>query len=218
MTSIKKSPAFVTFTGVDRVDLIPGMQALAARYPVEWGVLFQDAREGQPRFPTGDVRQAIRCSGLRLSAHVCGEAARAIVAGQSPELDLAGFSRIQINHGFLGSSDIEIRNSHTYAARYGMRAALQCQGDFPSDTRVDWLYDLSFGTGVQPKIWPQLDADHPLCGYSGGFSSANIAALLEAFPVASQVAYWIDMESGVRTDDQFDLEKCAAICQQVFDR
>jgi hypothetical protein len=28
--------------------------------------------------------------------------------------------------------------------------------------------------------------------------------------------YWIDMESGVRTDDRFDIEKCRAVCEAVF--
>jgi hypothetical protein len=29
--------------------------------------------------------------------------------------------------------------------------------------------------------------------------------------------YWIDMESGVRTDDRFDLDKCELVLMQVFD-
>ncbi|SFI38060.1 phosphoribosylanthranilate isomerase [Collimonas sp. OK307] len=218
MLPTRHTPAFITFTGVDRVELIPGMQALAARYPIEWGVLIESDREGQSRFPATDVRRAIQCAGLRLSVHICGHEAREIAAGKTPPLDLSGFARMQINHSFNGSSKAEIQNCHTFAARHGMRAALQCQHDFPSDSQVDWLYDVSFGTGVQPKIWPQINIDHPLCGYSGGFSADNLASIVPTFPVHPGVVYWIDMESGVRTDDTFDLDKCAAICQQVFDR
>jgi hypothetical protein len=34
--------------------------------------------------------------------------------------------------------------------------------------------------------------------------------------VASTGPYWIDMESGVRTDDRFDLGKCRAVCDAVY--
>ena len=29
--------------------------------------------------------------------------------------------------------------------------------------------------------------------------------------------YWIDMESGVRTEDRFDLDKCELVLMQVYD-
>src|ERR1700732_2418570 len=88
-------PAFVTFTGVDRADLLPGMQALSKRFPIEWGVLIDPDQENRPLYPGRKERQRIQPSALRLSAHVCGAAAKAIVEGDDPELDLAGFSRVQ---------------------------------------------------------------------------------------------------------------------------
>jgi len=209
-------PAFVTFTGVDHADLIPGMQALSARYPVEWGVLVDAEKEGTALFPVAATRQAMQRAGVRLSAHICGEAARDIVEGHVSDLVLDGYARAQINHGRSGSTESEIHFSQLFAARNGLRAALQCQGDFPDDGRVDWLYDVSFGTGVRPATWPPVGNDRSFCGISGGLGPDNIGAVLSRLTVAPGAVYWIDMESGVRTGARFDLEKCAAVCRLVF--
>jgi len=216
MTSDILQPAFITFTGVDEVDLIPGMQAISAKYPVEWGVLMDVAQEGTPLFPVAQVRQAFQKTALRLSAHVCGTAARAIVEGRDVELDLGGFARLQVNHGRAGSTESEIQHSYLFGVRQGVRPALQCQGDFPADARVDWLYDVSFGEGVRPKTWPNVDGTSPFCGFSGGLNPANVGAMLSKLCIASGAVFWIDMESGVRTNNRFDLAKCEAICEIVY--
>jgi hypothetical protein len=216
MAPHRTPPAFVTFTGVDHADLLPGMQALSKRFPIEWGVLIDPGQEGRTLYPGREHRQSIQASALRLSAHVCGAAARSIVEGHDPEVDLAGFSRLQVNHSRNGSSELEIRNCCAFGARLGMRIALQCQGRFPADDRVDWLYDVSFGTGKRPTTWPPIAPGGSLCGYSGGLGPSTLAELLPQFPVAPGAAFWIDMESGVRTAGRFDLEKCATVCELVF--
>jgi hypothetical protein len=216
MTNFYTAPQYITFTGIDRADLLPGMLDLAERYPVEWGVLVDQAQEGAPLFPDAEVRRVLQAAPLRLSAHLCGLAARAVVDGGTVGLDLAGFARVQVNHGRAGSTERDIANSARFGARHGVRVALQCQGDFPRDGRVDWLYDVSFGTGVRPAAWPAIAEDQLFCGYSGGLNPATVRATLDALPVAPGAAYWIDMESGVRTGNRFDLAKCEAVCHAVF--
>lgn len=210
-------PVFVTFTGADRTDLVPGMQALSARYPIEWGVLIDPLREGIPRFPAPFVRRAMQCAGLRLSAHVCGIAARAIAEGHDTRLDFGGFSRVQINHGNAGSTESEIRNCHLFGMRHGVRPILQCQGSFPADDRMDWLYDVSFGKGVRPSTWPALVRQPPFCGYSGGLGPATVRDTLAGIRIVPGASYWIDIESGVTTENSFDLSKCEAICRALFE-
>jgi hypothetical protein len=34
--------------------------------------------------------------------------------------------------------------------------------------------------------------------------------------IASTGRYWLDMESGVRTDDWLDLDKCESVCRSLF--
>ena len=210
-----RKPAFITFTGVDRAELIPGMIELAAKYPIEWGVLLDPAQEDKMLFPEEDERRNLLSSLLRFSAHVCGEPAQDIANGRESELDLKGFSRLQLNHSRKGSSEREISNAYSFCIRHGLRLALQCQGDFPQDTRADWLFDVSFGTGIKVTKWPVVHHDHPLCGFSGGLSPATIKESLAMF--RAQTDYWIDMESGVRTSGLMDLEKCERICRLVYD-
>lgn len=39
---------------------------------------------------------------------------------------------------------------------------------------------------------------------------------LAKLDIAPGAAYWIDMESGVRTQGRFDLAKCEAVCRAVY--
>ena len=209
-------PSFVTFTGVDERTSIAALQGLSGRYPIEWGVLLHPHPPG-PLFPNADTIEKLRGAGLRLSAHVCDNFARDIAAGEKPRLNLAGFSRVQVNHGRNGATEEVIANVQAYAASQGLRAALQCSGAFPADGRVDWLYDVSFGEGVKPSAFPVLSQSFPLCGFAGGLGPDNVREVLsEQLAVATGVPFWIDMESGVRTGAYLEVDKCQAVCVEVF--
>ncbi|MDE0452650.1 MAG: phosphoribosylanthranilate isomerase [Gammaproteobacteria bacterium] len=209
-------PAFVTFTGVDDPGTVNDLRALSDRYPIEWGVLV-DPDRNIPPFADSPLIRCLRHAGIRLSAHLCGTLAAAVVKGRPPQFEVAGFSRVQINHGLGTATAAMIDRVGRYAACHGLRAALQCSGAFPLDGRVDWLYDISFGTGVQPGWFPPVDRAHPFCGVSGGIGPDNIVELLSSrLSIAADVPFWIDMESGVRTDGKLDLDKCAAVCAAIY--
>ena len=212
-------PVFIAFTGVDRADLLPGLRRLAKRYPIEWGVLVDPAQEDKPLFPDAETRSALLAANdLRWAVHVCGAAARAIVddpltAPPPP----AGVQRIQVNHGFQGSDAVQVAAARDHGRRLGVRTVLQCQGDFPAEAGVDWLFDVSFGTGVRPEHWPAPPAsDGPFGGYSGGIGPDTVGDILARIAAPDGALYWIDMESGVRTDGAFDLAKCEAVCRAVY--
>jgi hypothetical protein len=211
-------PAFIAFTGVDRLDVSDALIALSARYPIEWGILVDDARSGEALFPDARTRARLLRSGpLRWAAHVCGAQAKAIAdTGQLGQLNLAGFQRVQVNHSFSGSDEAHVANSSTFARRCGMRPVLQCSGTFPADARVDWLFDTSFGKGTRPAAWPALPASGPFCGFSGGLNPGNVREILEKVAAAAGALYWIDMESGVRSDGWLDVAKCEAVCRAVY--
>jgi len=209
-------PRFIAFTGVDDPALADGLVALSARYPIEWGILVDDDRADEQLFPArADRERLVTLRGLRWAAHVCGAQARAIADDPAAAtIDLTGFARMQVNHGFGGSTKTQVGNVVAFAERRRIRALLQCQGDFPDDTRLDWLFDVSFGTGIRPDRWP-APSTH-FCGYSGGIGPANAAEVVTAIAAPVDGDYWIDMESGVRTDGRFDLDKCAAVCRAVY--
>ncbi len=211
-------PTFIAFTGVDSPECLPGMQELSRHYPIEWGVLVDDAKEDDILFANADVRaRLLEAPGLRYAAHVCGEQAGFIAnAPEKASLNLAGFQRLQVNHGFSGSSAEQVENCIRFGRAQTVRTMLQTLVDFPDDCRLDWLYDTSFGTGKSPDRWPTLPQNGPLCGYSGGIKPENVADILSAIDAPEGSQYFIDMESGVRTNGRFDLEKCEAVCKAVF--
>jgi hypothetical protein len=215
---VPQSPAFIAFTGVDKVELLADLKALSRRYPIEWGVLVDDAQAESPLFPDAHARrELLKAEGLRWAAHVCGtEAGKIANAPETVEVDLSGFQRVQVNHSFAGSTAEQVRNTWRFGRRLGVRAMLQCIADFPEDARLDWLFDTSFGKGTTPKAWPRLPKDGPFCGYSGGITPGNAADVVASIGASAGDLYWIDMESGIRTDGWLDLNKCEAVCRAVY--
>ncbi len=214
-------PAYITFTGADDAAYCKGMAELSARYPIEWGILVDPDKNGVPLFPTAQHIDRIRKLGVRLCAHICGSLAANIAGGCKPTAHLAGFSRIQVNHGRDGADTDTVAAVSEFASTHGVRGVLQCRGPkFPENqTQVDWLYDVSFGEGVRPTTFPAITTSHPFCGISGGIGPQNVLETLDqVISVDPQGLFWIDMESGVRRDGVFDLSLCEMVCTQVYGR
>lgn len=214
-------PAFVTFTGADDSTDISRMAALSSRYPIEWGILFSPKRQGGGRYPSINFVRRVTRSGLRLAAHLCGGYSREIIeTGWCRSLtdDLVGyFSRFQIN---TVDPTVDPGTVKRFAEDMNIAGTgiLQTRHGFPYDPRVDWLYDCSGGRGNSPAAWPVPGSDVRFCGYAGGLGPTNIAAELTRIQAThpQHTPYWIDMESQVRTDDRFDLDKCETVCRVVF--
>lgn len=49
----------------------------------------------------------------------------------------------------------------------------------------------------------------------GGINADNVAIVIEAIGSLSPAGYWIDMESGVRTENLLDLNKVQAVIEKV---
>lgn len=210
-------PLFITFTGADDATSVDGMVALAARYPIEWAILFSPNRSGvKPRYPSMAFVESLRGRGLRLAAHLCGQHSADLVAGKrllEIEPLLAGlFQRVQVN---TRDPAIDPHAIAAWAAPLGLTPILQCMDDFPVDTRVSWLFDPSAGFGKRPEHWPVPDpAISGPVGYAGGINPANVADTVAA--IDPRTPYWIDMETGVRTDEVFDLVLCERVCAAVY--
>jgi hypothetical protein len=209
---VMRAPEFITFTGADDCTDVEGMVALAARYPIEWGVLFSPKRQGvEPRYPLRPERFAHR--GLRLAAHLCGGHARNAL--ETPPfhllpITLEVFERVQINHP--APETWATRAFQAWAQRPTIIQARTERAFHGGDSEILWLFDRSGGTGTLPDSWPR----HPgrLVGYAGGIGPENVLEVLDA--IGATGPYWIDMESGVRTGDRFDLELCRRVCEAVY--
>ena len=232
----------VTITGADDSISPEVLVPISAAYPfAEWGILLSLSRWESPRFPSRQWIYALQDLGdvhaLALSLHLCGAVAQDLLAGDIltfPVQCAHGFQRIQLNHGgkawhceatrfpkalaWLGaqreyifqiSEGIGLQSLEMYLEDYGNAVP---------------LLDCSHGTGNLPRIWPRPflhanDKDYAYHGYAGGLGPDNLADELPRIAeAAGNCRIWIDMETGVRSDDnrRFDLEKvvqCLEIAQ-----
>jgi hypothetical protein len=203
---------------VNPVDLVD----ISDRYPfVEWGILLSPDKMGSPRFPSlkwikrlGEYKE-----NLRLSGHLCGRWVSDMINGnlsfRAEHHDIWGMlKRIQLNfHGNF----IPLSNNFMDAISliHGKQIIFQIDDDtnklFESavnaNLNVAPLFDSSHGTGTKPEHWP-APCQGVKCGYAGGLSPENLEEQIQKIlKVSGDRRIWIDMESGVRTDNKFDIEK-----------
>ena len=233
------APFCVSLTGAD--DEVPpeALFALQQRFPsVEWALLYLPEKEGQPRNPTTAWRSQFLdvCAGAHTALHLCGtQVFRGILSGVIPD-EFSRYGRLQLNINARRQefTELEVVAVYTALLDAGHQLILQCheatepliveflQGLRTSQyiERVDVLFDASRGKGQQPEAWP---AGHQFlagtrCGYAGGLAPDNVAENLAKIQErrGQLGAYWLDMESGVRTDNRFDLQKVEQVLQSVF--
>ena len=229
----------VTVTGADFSVKPSELAEVAAACPwVEFGILWNGSPHPSPRVPPMDwmlelLADAQPKHNLKLSLHLCGQGCRDFLDGvflSRPEPLGSRWKRCQINtHGVPHTFDPRrLRETVRKITSNGQQVIFQydkvntdillsCVGhhvydDYENgDFSIASLFDLSHGGGVLPEKW-----EHPLlktkipCGFAGGLSPENVAQQIEKIlEAAGDVPFWIDAETGLRTDDlrQFDLAK-----------
>ena len=228
----------VTITGADDQIEPSDLMDLSNKYPfVEWGLLLSVNQQGKPRYPSKpwlfsliDYWADYDCS-TPLSGHLCGSLCRQIGAGEwrakdeYPEL-LQWFDRFQLNFATYADSlnpetvlRVLTRPPKCWS---GVQFIFQLH-DFhhplflaaqAAHLNVIPMHDLSGGIGALTEKWPT--AISTLCGYAGGLTPDNLEAQLDAIAkVSENRTIWIDVETGVRTDNQFDLQKVSRFLKIV---
>lgn len=216
----------VSITGADDPVAVGDLNALAREFPfVEWAILLMPERMGQKRFPSESwIRTFVhQYEGAHTAMHLCGGAFLGFIEGREDILSLMkGFRRIQLNLEF---GDVEgqydpLQLIHQIRENQEFEFVIQYtdkRRDFVSLLRNipnhALLFDTSAGRGVSPESWP-APLDGHVCGYAGGLKPENLQGNLEKIArAANGRETWIDMESGVRTDDRFDLERVRRVLE-----
>lgn len=220
----------ITLTGIDSKVLRWQAQQLLDDHPsVELGILWSDSRD-EPRY----MRRSAICSALealargnmRCAVHVCGSKATKAFLG------LAEDTRTDV-------SDLLMRHTiSAYAARVQINGhpsrwhVARATGIFRRSIITQWrptdrsapftvfpntavLVDASGGRGVEPETWSVPDVRAPV-GFAGGLSLENLAFHLPKILPLARPGFWIDMETSLRTNDWFDMERAKATAQ-VFE-
>ena len=225
----------ITFTGVDAKTDISRLEELTEKYPLaEFGVLTSyHWDENGNRFLDPELIERLERRNLNLSLHVCGRAAHDAAIGNWEKVDalvkdmLHIFDRVQLNIATQ-------RNNPEYVhvpLVIGQEVIIQTKSvndtSLFHNTLNKWHYpsykwsmllDASGGKGIDTEI--EIFKSPNKIGYAGGINPDNVADKLRfLLKNVSMGEFWIDMESGVRTEDWLDLDKVEKIlksCQKVL--
>jgi hypothetical protein len=201
---------------------------------VEWGILFADGKEGRPRYPSREWLQGLHndfyidWNFIAFAAHLCGPMGeRAIRDGGTsfldgelfPYPDPKLFGRIQLNV-IADMPDCSNSLLNTMASRLrdvgpdpidiilqipDEKTLVRCQHTFLNN--VVFLHDASRGRGKVTTDWPEPGVEGYI-GYAGGINPENIRAVLDNLCERDDPRhFWLDLESGARTDDRLDYRK-----------
>lgn len=217
---------YISITGADDAVDPSHLVALSREFPAaEWAILLLPPRAGTPRFPKLEWIKSFahKAAGCHTAMHLCGEALLGFIAGEAAILDaMQGFSRIQLNlkfgdvEGKYDAGALLKRVADNPRWQFIIQYAKDKQGLLPLLKDIPnhaVLFDESAGRGISPDTWDAPLAGH-FCGYAGGLRPDNVAQNLEVIAkVAAGHETWIDMETGVRTDDVFDLAKVRRVLE-----
>ncbi len=221
----------ITFTGVDDETDFNRLVSIQQRYPkVEFGVLVSRKWvENGKRYLSPFKTKELRGLGLRLSAHLCGSIARDVLrmGGFSNTGDFSEiidmFSRVQLN---VSNYD-EPENMSPYILpgplqeiiiqqAFNHNTFMLCR--IASGDCISILLDGSGGNGIDTPINMPIYLQNVHVGFAGGISPDNVVAKVQEITSLPHVnRFWIDMESGVRTNDRFDLDKVEQVCELVYE-
>ena len=230
----------ITFTGIDARTDLQELQAIQQQYPLaEFGVLTSyHWYENGNRYLDPQIINSMRGMGLNLALHVCGQAAHDAALGRWDMIDkltwmnLDLFSRVQLNIANRQDNPEYIFERAKIAEQeviIQQRGASNMPVYEATVEKFRWirdhfnrkfsvLLDASGGQGIDTSI--SIYHSDGKTGYAGGISPDNVAdKLCYLFENVRHGEFWIDMESGVRTDDWFDLDKVRRvleICEPII--
>jgi len=206
-------PKHITFTGIDaRTDLVRA-DYLARKYPIEWGLLFS-IKNGDCRYTSNQLVKEVLAINGRKSAHLCGKYFKDIYFTQryvDLPIYIDEFDIIQVN-GVKDASKAEMMSFY-----FGVPIILQTQQRFfenhINSDKVRFLYDCSGGKGIDLDYVPS-SMSGSIVGYAGGLGPGKVDNLVNQIPGDGD--FWIDMETHVRTNEWFDLDKVERVCIEVY--
>lgn len=197
----------ITITGVDKCTSFEDISLLLDA-GAEVAVLWTETPEGRNRYPSVSwmVNMRSRCRQYgSIAVHVCGSGARKRLLKSGGALFIHGFNRIQIN------GRVSVDDLCRVCDRYEVEVITQNHAtnaellNYPMASHAI-LVDGSGGRGIAPAEWIR-PITRKRVGFAGGLGPDNLAAELPKIAAVATGDWWVDMESSVRTDDWFDVEK-----------
>lgn len=234
-----KNLILISFVGVDEKTNLDDIDNFKSDFPCEWSVLFSDSKSvgNYARYPSYDFCKKFlewgKSRGWITSLHLCGSVIERYIKQDKDVMDLcADAHRIQLNINIKNFPDyeqfsddlIKVIKNHNHEAIMQQnktkelfnKVFLAKAKELPS-RNVNLLHDGSGGFGREISQVLPPDTRH-FTGYAGGIKPENVARIVDLIEKnnPNQLKYYIDMESGVRTDNIFSLEKCRQIVANLI--
>lgn len=214
----------VTFSGIDQQTNVQHLKALYEKYPfVEFVFLYskQANQKGQGRYPRTVILKSYKKAGIPMALHLCGAIAHDLVHDGNWDVvykELSGymdlFQRIQLNipktKRFSRELTFPEDKEIIIQLHDGTQELFRCYKHLPN---VVGFQDRSGGRGVMETDWMEPETE-PF-GYAGGINPENVVGVVEDLSIICESDFWIDMETGIRTNDRFDVKKCEEICEKL---
>ena len=225
----------ITFTGVDEKTSFRHIVNLNKLYPkVEFAVLV-GSQTGIPRAPifprlefVYEFKDFCIREDIQGSIHLCGQFARAVYEGEMATRSIyqlcGGFYRVQVNISqtilMAPHSAVPLRLAGFAESVYAEAVILQHQRHWSQvpvkHPFIEYLFDPSGGRGISSAAWPAPISGLGRIGYAGGLGPDNIDRALSVAKDYPGIPLWFDMESGLRTNGLFDLDKVHEVCIKVW--
>ena len=201
---------------------------------IEWGVLFHPRLSGTARYPSMDWVQKTTTilhraqPNIHLAAHICGGYVMDLLNAKKTILDTIinefRFKRIQINP--TKANDVIITDYNIAATNLLSVIAGYPKTEFIIQRNhetlklcsliettelknVSFLYDASCGFGIYDIHLIEKKNTTKKYGFAGGINPENIGEVLNKIKESQlPTNIWIDMETGIRTINHFDMKKC----------
>lgn len=230
----------LSITGPDNLVQQESLKLLTDKYSnLEWAILYFPEKENQNRNPGVEWRNKFFSiiPQKNTAIHLCGKEVFDIILSKEFEKsqlfsELKKANRIQIN--INARKDIfthkDVQSIYSILLSYGFTLILQYH-----ERSKDWilpylqqhslenihiLLDSSLGKGIAPKTFAfpeELQNINCPIGFAGGLNPENIKNIHEQIKLFKLTTYWLDLETGSRTNDIFDMEKAENLCLSVFE-
>lgn len=231
-----KNLSLISFVGVDSFTSLGDIVNFKEDIHCEWSVLFSDTKSltKHIRYPEysfcKDFLKLSKSESFLASLHLCGSVIDRYLKQEQDVMDLCQLaSRIQLNLNISEYPDCDklsddiLSNIH----KYGHQVILQknkTKEKFmniflkKSDTKINILHDGSGGFGREIEcIIPPEDNIH-FTGYAGGIKPENVLNIVNLInnnnPYNKE--YYIDMESGIRENNIFSINKCRQVIDNLI--
>lgn len=234
-----KNLSLVSFVGVDEKTDFAELEGISNAYAglsfIEWSVLFSDSKSvgNYTRYPSYKfckdfLEKSAATTYVHSSLHLCGSVIERYLEKEKDVMDLCEKAqRIQLNLNIKDYPDHQKLSDRLWSVlkQFGHSIILQqnktkakfmevfLKGNiFP----ISILHDGSGGFGREIEEVVAPDETH-FTGYAGGIKPENVVRIVELIENnnTNNKRYYIDMESGVRTDNAFSLEKCQQVMSNL---